>query len=194
MPPQLFENGKPVQHPLEASFNASAWDILSAIERGFRAQVDVKGKLAELFLYRQLEQLKSSGLLTGIEWRDRDGVLDFLLTGPSFSFEMECKNIRSGAEKFRDAFKVEIQKTRNQLTGGPARGYKASEFQVLAACLFNQTGEWRYLFIRTEDLARRAAPHTDYLQIMQRVPYTAGGAWTDDLSVIVKLFQKRKRP
>ena len=34
MPPQFFEAGQPVQHPLEKTFNASAWDILCAIERG----------------------------------------------------------------------------------------------------------------------------------------------------------------
>src|SRR4051794_37624858 len=50
MSPQFFEAGHPVRHPPEEKFNASAWDILSAIERGFRAQVDVKGKLAEWFL------------------------------------------------------------------------------------------------------------------------------------------------
>lgn len=35
------------KHPLEELWNTSAWDILSAVQRGFRAQVDVKGKLAE---------------------------------------------------------------------------------------------------------------------------------------------------
>jgi len=35
-------------HQLEKDFNAPAKDILDAISYGFRAQVDVKGKLAEL--------------------------------------------------------------------------------------------------------------------------------------------------
>ena len=41
MAAQFFEAGQPVQHPLELRFNANAWDILSAIEKGFRAQVDL---------------------------------------------------------------------------------------------------------------------------------------------------------
>ena len=61
MPPQFFENGQFVQHPLEQLFNASAWDMLTAIERGFRAQVDVKGKLAELFLYKHLTNFRAKG-------------------------------------------------------------------------------------------------------------------------------------
>src|SRR3954454_22877383 len=64
MPPQFFEAGQPVRHPLEVKFNAGAWDILCAIEKGFRAQVDVKGKLAEWFLYKVLEELKATGGFT----------------------------------------------------------------------------------------------------------------------------------
>ena len=38
MPPQFYESSQPVQHPLEQKFNATAWDILCAIERGFRVE------------------------------------------------------------------------------------------------------------------------------------------------------------
>ena len=43
MPPTFIDNGVTVEHPLELKFNAPAWDILSAIEQGSRAQTDVKG-------------------------------------------------------------------------------------------------------------------------------------------------------
>ena len=48
-------------HPLEKKFNAPIADILEAIERGFRTQVDIRGKLAELYLYRHLERLRAEG-------------------------------------------------------------------------------------------------------------------------------------
>jgi hypothetical protein len=147
--PQFFENGVVVQHPLEQLFNAPGWDILSAIERGFRAQVDVKGKLAELFLYRQLQGLAQTGTITDLAWRDQDGIPDFLVEYQGRHLQIECKNVRSGDAVFKDAYKVEIQKTRSQIGGGPSRGYKADEFDVLAACLFNQTGQWAYLFSAT---------------------------------------------
>jgi hypothetical protein len=51
------------KHPLEEMWSTSAWDILTAIERGFRAQADVKGKLAELYLYRRLEKLQEIGTI-----------------------------------------------------------------------------------------------------------------------------------
>ena len=63
MPPTFTDDGQTVQHPLELKFNATGWDILCAIEQGFRAQVDVKGKLAEWFLYKQLKELKSRGVI-----------------------------------------------------------------------------------------------------------------------------------
>ncbi len=180
MPPRLYEDGKPVQHPLEQVFNADAWDILSSIERGFRAQVDVKGKLAEWFLYKQLIDLQKRGIVDEVLWRDSDGLPDFPVKVRGRDLQIECKNVRSGDAVFRDAFKVEIQKTRNRIGGGPARGYKADEFDILAACLFNQTGEWKHLFCSAGHLDRRPA-HPDYLVIMQRVPPTASGHWREHL-------------
>ena len=77
MHPTFTDEGQTVQHPLELKFNASAWDILSAIEKGFRAQGDVKGKLAEWFLYKELVILKDSGVIEDVIWYDKDGKPDF---------------------------------------------------------------------------------------------------------------------
>jgi hypothetical protein len=193
MPPQFVDKGTVVQHPLERKFNAPAWDILSAIERGFRAQVDVKGKLAELFLFRRLQELQYRGVITALEWRDKDGIPDFLVEYQRRKLEIECKNVRSGREVFKDGFKVEIQKTRSQVGGGPVRGYKCDEFDVLAACLFNQTGQWRYLFAATANLECRAAPFTDYLVIMHKVPATPQGYWRATIEEAFADARGRKR-
>jgi hypothetical protein len=99
MPPQFFESGNLVQHALEKRFNASGWDILTAIEKGFRAQVDVKGKLAELFLSRQLDSLQTAGIISTLEWHDRDGIPDFSMTYKERLVRVECKNIRSPERK-----------------------------------------------------------------------------------------------
>lgn len=55
------------RHPLEDSLNTSAMDVLDAIAKGFRAQADVKGKLAELYLSRILDQLQHEGFLAGYQ-------------------------------------------------------------------------------------------------------------------------------
>jgi hypothetical protein len=104
-----------------------------------------RGKLAELFLYRDLEALRASGMITALDWREEDGIPDFFLTYQGKDLRVECKNIRSPARKkptassrprkkpaTAPAWKVEIQKTRNQRrrrqcgdhfsSGGPSSG------------------------------------------------------------------------
>lgn len=174
------------RHPLEDILNANAADILSAIQKGHRAVVDVKGKLAEFFLENKLEALRHQGVVEDYQWFDRDGVPDFVIRFRGRDLWMECKNIRS-KELFRKppAYKVELQKTRNSKDGTNTRGYKIAEFQVLATCLFNHTKQWEYLFICTKHLKRReAAP--EFLEIMQPVPLKPVSLWRTDLVEALK--------
>jgi hypothetical protein len=165
----------------EELFNASGWDILSAAQQGHRARTDVKGKLAEFFLNRQIEELLERKQIDSFVWSDKTGEPDFIVEVGGSTYRVECKNVRSGAKVFPDAYKVELQMTRNAIAGGPSRGYKFDEFEVLAACLFNQAGGWDYLFVPTHKLERRAG-HPDYLVIMQKVPYGAQGVWKGTLA------------
>ena len=92
---------------------------------------------------------------------------------------VECKNIRNETYKKQPAYKVELQKTRNSMDGTPTRGYKADEFDVLGVSLFNQTGQWDYMFVATKRLARRHELH-NFLVVMQRVPMKPEAPWTTD--------------
>ncbi len=167
------------QHPLEDLMNASASDILTAIQHGFRAQVDVRGKLAELFMDRKLAELKEAGAIEGHEWQDVDGKPDFIVQYKGHKIVVECKNVRNEVYKRPPSYKVELQKTRNSMDGTPTRGYKTDEFDVLGVALFNQTGEWDYYFIATKRLERRASM-PDFLSSMQRVPMEWAGYWHTD--------------
>lgn len=176
------------RHPLEEQWDTSAWDILTAIQHGFRAQVDVKGKLAEFYFEGMMRELKAAEILKDYAWQDKDGEPDFAATFQGRPLRIECKNVRSGEEgryKRVPAYKVELQKTRNPKTGKPTRGYKPDEFDVLAACLFNQTGKWEFLYIATRRLERRPK-NRQYLKIMQPVPYKAEGHWKDSLIDAIK--------
>lgn len=96
-------------HELEDLLSAPASDIMDAILKGFRAQVDVKGKLAELYLNRYLRGLEDEGLIDNLEWRDKDGLPDFVFEFRGRSYQMECKNLRN--EIYRKpvlSYKVEI--------------------------------------------------------------------------------------
>jgi hypothetical protein len=183
MPPRFSETGPFVEHPLEKLFNATGWDILSAIAKGFRAQGDVKGKLSEWFLYKQLIDLKDSGVIEDVIWHDKDGRPDFDIVIGGRTIRMECKNVRSGPNprEYQGDYRVEIQKTRHQLVGDKKlRGYRVTSWDVLAACLFNQTGTWTYLFVETARLPR-LEEFPDYLVIMQRVPPSPRGVWKGTL-------------
>jgi hypothetical protein len=176
------------KHPLEEKWNTTAWDILSAIERGFRAQVDVKGKLAEWFLYQKLQQMVIEGALQPVIWQDKDGKPDFLVPYAGREVKIECKNVRTPSETKRPqkAGRVELQKTRNNQKGEPTRGYKPEEFDVLAACLFNSTAKWEFLFVATRRLTRRPKPLAQFLTIMQPVPLQPEGFWSYDLFDAIK--------
>jgi hypothetical protein len=180
MPPAFTENGQPRKHPLEELFKVPGWDILSAIEHGHRARTDVKGKLAEFYLNKHIEGMLARQEINSFNWSDATGKPDFIVEIKGSTYRIECKNVRSGRAVFADGYKVELQKTRNAIAGGPSRGYKNDEFDVLAVCLFNQTGNWDFLFADTKKLEVRPA-HPDYLVIMQRVPYGANGVWKGTL-------------
>jgi hypothetical protein len=177
-------------HPLEKQLNAPAADILEAIEHGFRARADVKGKLAELYLFRHLQQLRVDGRILSIQWHDSDGQPDFeTLMQDGRKLRVECKNLRSSsAFSAERGCKVEIQKTRGGLAkeGRKTRGYLASYFDLLAACTFNQTSEWRFRFIATCRLARRDND-PKVLKVMQVVPLTGSDKfWFDDFLMAVQ--------
>ena len=90
-------------------------------------------------------------------------------------------------EKFKDppSYKVELQKTRNSKDGTNTRGYKRTEFDILAACLFNHTKRWEYLFICTPKLQVRPDART-FLKVMQPVPYAAASPWHESLETALR--------
>src|SRR5216117_3321799 len=81
-------------HHRDLHLRVSANDILSAIQRGFRAIIDTKGKLAEYFLYRDLEDLQKKKIITDLVWFDADGKPDFTFAFRGKSLRLECKNVR----------------------------------------------------------------------------------------------------
>ena len=172
-------------HQLEKDLNAPAKDILDAILYGFRAQVDVKGKLAELYLYRKLKKLENQRKISKLEWIDKDGIPDFNVTRKDKVWKVECKNVRNEIyQKPIPAYKVEIQKTRNSKDGTNTRSYKKDYFDVLAVCTFNQSKQWEFIFIKSSEL-EVVESNPNLLQIMQRVPIKLINPWKKDIMEIL---------
>jgi hypothetical protein len=148
-----------------------------------------------------LGDLKATGTITAVAWSDEDGKPDFRVTTAVSELTIECKNLRSD-EKYADgSYKLETQKTRNQkVKEGQeeqeqkvkgTRFYRVTEFDVVAACLFNQTGRWEYLFARTADLKKHPKDPA-CLFTMQRVPPAPANPWKATLLEVLALFGGKK--
>jgi transcriptional regulator with XRE-family HTH domain len=166
------------EHPLLAKWKVTAMDIIEAVNHGFRAQVDVKGKLAEWMLYKALTQLKEDGHIQKIDWLDEDDKPDFVIKVGRRDVVVECKNVRSRTDKERlDApIRVELQKTRNARDGSNTRGYRTDHFDILSACLFNRVGRWEFMHIAIDNLATRTED-VSCLKVMHAVPEKPESPW-----------------
>lgn len=166
------------QPRLLADWKVAATDIVEAVSRGFRAQVDLKGKLAELMLSRELDRLKKQGEIQAIEWLDEDGKPDFIAKWKDRQVVIECKNVRSpdSKRKSKEPIRVELQKTRNSKDGTNTRAYRTDQVDVLSACLFNRTGDWSFLHVAARHLQPREGA-SGFLKIMQEVPRQPQGVW-----------------
>ncbi|MEI2762189.1 hypothetical protein [Methanothrix soehngenii] len=172
-------------HKLEEILKAPANDIMDAILKGFRAQIDVKGKLSSFILqiYNIWKQHIIEGRVERYRWKTD---FEFLYNGKKYL--MECKNLRNKIYKRPPSYMVEIQRTRDSKQGLETRRYRVDHFDILAVCLFNQTQKWDYVFIRSKDL-ERWQEHPEYLEKMQRVPMTIEGLWKKDLIEILNSFE-----
>jgi hypothetical protein len=84
---------------------------------------------------------------------------------------------------------IDFMRTRYAVTEGPEnRFYRPSEFHILAACLFNQTGRWEFRFIPAARLGRHPR-HRGRLD--NRVSLGPSKAyfrlWTDDLPAALRM-------
>jgi transcriptional regulator with XRE-family HTH domain len=138
-----------ISHPLEAEWTCDAWDILTAVERGHRAQVDVKGKLAEYFLHEYLRRLET--MLPGLvvrSWNDIDGEPDFDLvfgTGSPSGWSARTRGVcrrtaRSEGQPSRSEWSCRRRGTRRMARRPEATDSKTSKCWPCACSIGAETG------------------------------------------------------
>ncbi len=131
-------------------------EILDVIKSSNRTLIAVRGVIAQEHLRRYLETLKRKGVLSAYNAIDQDGKPDFLVVYKGREYLIECKNVQKTMR--RSEVTVDFMRTRYAKTDGPqGRFYKTSEFQILAACLYNQLGIWKFKFISTDRLSLHPA-------------------------------------
>jgi hypothetical protein len=169
--------GKPI-HPLETELGLSAAEILDLIDGAFRLKVAVRGNAAERHLHDYVTDLAG---VTDVVAIDEDGRpdLDVEFRGRRKRALIECKTV--GRRLVRGHPKVDFQKTR-ATQGEPCnRYYRASQFDILAACLHPVTEEWDFRFCTT----RAMDPHPKCPDRLDHKVYVEGDRWEDSLSELL---------
>lgn len=138
-------------HHLEEQFALTSAEILDVISSRNRLAVAVRGGVAEHHLERSL---RADDRVEQVERFDEDARPDFgVRLSDGRRLLVECKNC--SPERYANGdIKVEVQKTR-ATQGDPAgRLYRPDQFDVVAACLFPPTRQWRFAFRPTSRLVR----------------------------------------
>ncbi len=184
-------------HELEKEYGLTAYQLLDALAKRFRAKVTLEGAVAEEQLLLHIEKVQSLGIIESFKEFDEDGHPDFSIKMPGIEKELlvECKNVRNHNEAYREggkivAYKVETQKTRTSNNDRSSRFYDHNLFNILAVCLGKKTGNWTdFMFICTNHLAR----HKDYshkLAVMHKVPILNHSSdmyeWSNDLGELLQ--------
>ena len=169
-----------IGHPIERMLSVSAHDILDALDNGSRARAELKGKLAELFAGRYLDGLQMRGVIDLYEWQDSVDEPTFVVWprgGPAMTVKVQ--SVRPGIGPLR----IETQRLGATIKDPMSRHYRVDEFDVVAACLYELTGEWTYIFARANEL-RRSAVDDRYLDTIQVIRQPVGAPWTTDLTTL----------
>lgn len=175
-------------HELERAFQLPASEILDVVLKNNRCLVNLKGAIAQEHLARYLKRLIDAGRIQDFASIDEDGRPDFLIVFRDRQLLLECKNVQKETGRKDQSITIDFWRTRYQKTQGPiSRYYHQSEFQILAACLFNRTGEWSFRFIQTDVLTRHP---DDPERFSNRVSLEADTAyareWADDLVQVLE--------
>jgi hypothetical protein len=163
-------------HALEVEFGLSAREVLDVINNRNRCKIAVRGAIAEAHLVRLLRELRARGHIEAFEDFDRDGYPDCSVAYRGRSFLVECKNVR---KRTQGPISIDFQRTRNPIDRKWERYYLPTEFDVVAACLWNRTSQWDFLFAATIDLPRHAAyPERITTRVVVDTRPVPGSVWS----------------
>jgi hypothetical protein len=184
-----------MEHPLEKQYGLSAYELLEALSRRFRAKVTLEGAVAEVQMEKKIKALVGD-VVERYETHDLDGHPDFSIWLPRAEAPLraECKNVRDSEEAYREggkvvAYKAETQKTRASKGDPTSRFYGVDQFDILGVCLGKKTGNWSdFMFAWVVDLARHKN-RKGKLAVFQRVPLPDAETrtpWHNDLAELLR--------
>ena len=181
---------EPGRHELERLFCLSATEILDVVLRNNRTLMNLKGAIAQEHLRRHLKLLVRQDKIDSFESIDQEGEPDFKVHYRNREFLVECKNVQKAPSKFGE-MTIDFMRTRNPIGKPWLRHYSPNEFDILAACTFNRTGEWKFRFIPTKFLAH----HPEFGQRLTNKVRLGPSQkyfkhWTETLEVALKQLSR----
>ena len=156
--------------------------------------MNVKGAVAEEHLRLVLDSLQARGTIESYTIGG-EGKPDFAVRHGGRILQLECKNVQKAKNKENQQtlalVTIDFKKTRNQLGGKHLRFYRRDEFDIVAACMFNRTQDWRFAFARTDTfLEHPEHPGLGHLHdkvVVMRESQLLPN-WTSDLVSLLKTF------
>jgi hypothetical protein len=165
-------------HALEREFDLGSDDILELISRAPRLKMAVRGWVAERHLQQRLESITD---VKSVESIEADGQPDFRIEmrRGRHPVLVECKNVLRTTDRVGHP-RLDFMRTRAALGDPCSRYYSPREFDVLAACLHANSGNWDFAARRTNEML----PHpTCAGKLSHRV--IVDDAWERDLAAIL---------
>jgi hypothetical protein len=172
------------RHPLETEMGLTWEAILDSIDEAFRLKVAVYGRAAEKHLERTLIDSRAFDRVSAI---DADGRPDFSVRYRGVDFTIECKNVLRAQS--RRGIKVDFQKTRAAKNNPCSRYYSPNDFDVLAACLYPVTEEWRFEYCPTVTMLEH--PRCPG-RLANNVYVGSGGVWAENLLLVLDGLLSRR--
>ncbi len=163
----------PDLHQLEREYDLPAAEILAIVAERKRVAMAVRGGVAEHHAGRAL---RAETTVAEARVGHQEGPPDYWVTlADGRSVTVEVKN--ASPTTYADGTpKAEIQKTRASQGDPLSRLYAPTAFDVLAACMYGPTKQWRFRYRRSHLLTRHK-DHPDRIAPLQRIT----AEWADSL-------------
>jgi hypothetical protein len=135
-------------HALAKEFALPEAKVLDLIAERRMLKMAVRGSVAEEHLVNALRSVPGVENCRRLE---DDRGPDVQLSYQSVDIRVECKN--SSRVRTKEGYeKIDLQRTRASKANPCSRYYKASEFELVAACVHAVTGRWEFKYAPTVQL------------------------------------------
>ena len=135
-------------HALAKEFALTESKVLDLIAERRMLKMAVRGSVAEEHLVNALREVPG---VTSCRRLDDDRGPDVALSFRGKNITVECKN--SSRKRTKERFeKIDLQRTRAAKADSCSRYYKATDFDVVAACIHAVTEKWEFKYASTRDL------------------------------------------